>query len=139
MSAVLQRKFDGKGPGELGEKVLASSQWSVPKKYGPHGELFFFLLKKEPLVLSESVEFGPSISAVTVKARAVLGLHMMAECGCPMSPVWSSDGNEGVRILHSRSIASTVSIFSPLKSLGRIGQIKESLFSCRNGRSGGWH
>ena len=46
----------------------ASTHWNVPKKYGPHGELFFFLLKKEPYVLSEVVEFGPSISAETVKA-----------------------------------------------------------------------
>ena len=29
----------------------ASTQWNVPRKYGPHGELFFFLLKKEPMVL----------------------------------------------------------------------------------------
>ena len=41
-----------------------------PKKYGPHDELFFFLLKKEPLVLSELVNFGPCVSAETVKARA---------------------------------------------------------------------
>ena len=26
----------------------ASTQWNVPGRYGPHGELFFFLLKKEP-------------------------------------------------------------------------------------------
>ena len=37
----------------------ASTHWNVPKKYGPHGELFFFPLKKEPLVLSELIEFGP--------------------------------------------------------------------------------
>ena len=36
-----------------------STHWNVPAKYGPHDELFFFLLKKEPLVLSELVEFGP--------------------------------------------------------------------------------
>ena len=45
----------------------ASTHWNVPKKYGPHGELFFFLLKKEPVVLSELVEFWPSISSETVK------------------------------------------------------------------------
>ena len=48
------------------------------KKYGPHGELFIFL-KKEPLVLSELIEFGPCISAETVKACALIGPHMMAE------------------------------------------------------------
>ena len=29
----------------------ASTHRNVPGKYGPHGELFFFLLKKEPMVL----------------------------------------------------------------------------------------
>ncbi len=37
----------------------ASTHWNVPGKYGPHGELFFFLLTKEPTVFSELVEFGP--------------------------------------------------------------------------------
>ena len=41
----------------------ASVHWNVPKKYGPHGELFFFHLKKEPMALSELVEFGPCVSA----------------------------------------------------------------------------
>ena len=27
-----------------------STQWNVPGRYGPYGELFFFLLKKEPMV-----------------------------------------------------------------------------------------
>ena len=40
--------------------------WDSVGKYGPHGELFFFVLKKEPLVLSELVEFGPSVSAETI-------------------------------------------------------------------------
>ena len=56
----------------------ASTHWNVPKKYGPHGE-FFFLLKREPMVLSELIEFGPCISAETVKACALIGLHMIAK------------------------------------------------------------
>ena len=36
----------------------ASTLWNVPGKYGPHGELLFVLLKKEPMVLSELVVFG---------------------------------------------------------------------------------
>ena len=27
-----------------------STQWNVPRRYGPYGELFFFLLEKEPMV-----------------------------------------------------------------------------------------
>ena len=84
----------------------ASTHWNAPRKYGPHGELFFFLLKKEPMVLSELTEFGPCFSAETVKACTLIGLHMMAEenslrsdsdsspdlgemwkYGCPKSPV----------------------------------------------------
>ena len=57
----------------------ASTHWNVPGKYGPHGGHFFFLLKEEPMVLSELVEFGPWFSAETVKACALIGLHMMPE------------------------------------------------------------
>ena len=39
------------------------TQWNVPGRYWPYGEFFFFFLKKEPMVLSELVRFGPSISA----------------------------------------------------------------------------
>ena len=38
-----------------------STQWNVTGRYGPYGELFFFLLKKEPMVLRELVRLGPSI------------------------------------------------------------------------------
>ena len=38
-----------------------STQWNVPGKYGPYGELFFFLLEKEPMVLRELSRLGPSI------------------------------------------------------------------------------
>ena len=57
----------------------ASTHWNAPGKYGPHGELFFFLLKKEPMVVNEMVHIEPSISAETIKACALIGLHMMAE------------------------------------------------------------
>ena len=94
----------------------ASTHWNVSGKYGPHGEFFFFLLKKEPMVLSELVECGPCFSAEKVIACSLNGLHMMAEenalrsdrdsspdlgemweYGCPKSPVWSGDGFEGKR------------------------------------------
>ena len=29
----------------------ASMEWNVPGKYGPHGELFFFLIQKEPATM----------------------------------------------------------------------------------------
>ena len=52
----------------------APTHLNVPGRHGPHGELFFFLLKKKPAVISELVEFGPCISAETVKACALIGL-----------------------------------------------------------------
>ena len=58
----------------------AFTRWNVPEKYGLHGELFFFLTKKkEPMVLSELIDFRPCISADTVKACASIGLHMTAD------------------------------------------------------------
>ena len=68
----------------------ASTHWNVPKKYGPHGELFLFLLKKEPMVLSELVEFGPCVSAERVKAwlrdwevgRVALSCHLSMDLLC---------------------------------------------------------
>ena len=37
-----------------------SNQWNVPRRCGPHCELFFVLLKKEPMVLRELVRLGPA-------------------------------------------------------------------------------
>ena len=38
---------------DLGPVCLrtASVEWNVPGKYGPHGELFFFLIHKEPATM----------------------------------------------------------------------------------------
>ena len=75
----------------------------------PHGELFFFLVKKEPVVASDDVSSNPCVSAETLKACALIGLHLLAaeneagSCGsqflyfgvmwwhgCPLSPEWIS-------------------------------------------------
>ena len=55
----------------------ASTHWNVPGRYGPCGELFFFLLKTEPMVIRELLRFGPSTPVEAVKA--LVGLHTMAE------------------------------------------------------------
>ena len=88
----------------------ASTQWNVPERYGPYGELFFFLLKKEPRVLSEKV-----------KACALIGLHMMAEenawrsdSGSSKSSHGSCEGNVGNDALHIIGLhgsSDTVSLF----------------------------
>ena len=41
----------------------ASVEWNVPGKYGPHGELFFFLMQKEPATMSGSETFSPFFAA----------------------------------------------------------------------------
>ena len=56
----------------------ASTYWSVPGKYGPHGELFFFLLKKGPMVLRELVDFGPCVPAENSESMC---LHWCAHDG----------------------------------------------------------
>ena len=54
-----------------------STHWSVPRKYGPLGELFF-PIKKEPVVASNEVSSDPFDSAETLKACALTGLHLLA-------------------------------------------------------------
>ena len=78
-----------------------STQWNVPGRYGPYGELFF-LMEKEPVVLRELIRLGPSIPVETVKACALVGLHMMAEdhswrtdSGSSFSSNSSSENNVG--------------------------------------------
>ena len=46
---------------------------------------------------------------------------------------------QAVRMPLLWSVTSTTSAISLLKSLGRIGQVKLSLFSEEIGWSGGWH
>ena len=122
-----------------------SKQWNDPGKYGPHVELFCFLLKKVPMVLSELIKFGPCISAETAKACAQIGLRMMAEenasrsdndscldlgdlwrCGCPESLVWGNNGfewagNEGTFFLEyfEHNVGNLV-----VEVVVRIGQVK---------------
>ena len=72
--------------GSLGQRAFAHShprigmsQRSVDRTVSSS----CFLLKKDPMVLSELVEFGPRISAETVKACALIGVRTMAEEKCP--------------------------------------------------------
>ena len=90
----------------------ASTYWNVPGKYGPHGELLFFLVKSEAVAASNDVPSNPFVSAEMLKAYALIGLHLLAaegeagssgsqssdsgdvwRYGCPKSPDWN--GNVG--------------------------------------------
>ena len=79
-----------------------STQWNLPGRYGPYGELFFFPFKREPTVLRELIRFAPSIPFEAVKACALVGLLMMAEedswrtdSGSSFSLSSSSENNVG--------------------------------------------
>ena len=100
-------------------------QWTVcvyalPGKYGPHGELFFFLIQKAPTAMTGSETFSsflqcrhplpPLFSVNVLKKCALIALHVIAEegrdgdgcrvpglgdewkMGCPQSPMWESEG-----------------------------------------------
>ena len=64
-----------------------STHWNPPGKCGLHGELFFFLIQKEPVVASNEVLPNPLVSAETLKACALIGLHHLAAEG--------ADGSSG--------------------------------------------
>ena len=55
----------------------SSSCWNVLGKYGPHSELFFFLFEQEPVSLTKAVPFKPVVSAETLKAFALIVLHLL--------------------------------------------------------------
>ena len=64
-------------------------EWNVPGKYGPEGELFFFLMQQEPATMpgSETLRFycaaadirTPCFSAEVLKKCALIALHLVAE------------------------------------------------------------
>ena len=62
----------------------------MPGKYGPHGELFFFLIQQEPAMVSGGKNFNPFFnadirtslfSAGVLKKCALIALHLIAEEG----------------------------------------------------------
>ena len=68
----------------------ASVELNVPGKYGPHGELFFFLIQKDlasmPGIETCSPFFTadigtPSFSADVLEKCALIGMHQTAEEG----------------------------------------------------------
>ena len=49
--------------------------------WGHMASSFFFLIKKEPVVASDDVSSTPFVSAETLKACALIGLHLLAAEG----------------------------------------------------------
>ena len=102
-----------------------ASQVKTPEKYGPYCELFFFFMKKEQVVASNGVVPNPCVSAETLEACALIGLHLLAAD-------YEKVGSSGSQSIDPRdtwkhgcpkSMGTTTSA-GPLKSLGRIGPVK---------------
>ena len=72
----------------VGMRTTASS-WNIQKKCRPPGELFFFLIKKEP-VLREMVDFGHSTPLEAEESCAIWASRMMGA----MSSGTSADDEE---------------------------------------------
>ena len=86
----------------------ASMEWNVPGKHGPHGELFFFLIQKEPALAPVGETFSPLLQGrhsylllsllKVLKKCALVALHLIAEegrggeDGCHRPLVWVTIG-----------------------------------------------
>ena len=96
----------------------SSSSWNVPEKSGPHSKLFFFLIRKETGTLTVPVEFKPFVPAETLRACALIGLHLMAaegEAGSSgsQSPVL---GDMWSKVAHKAQLGTATDTFSLDKS-----------------------
>ena len=72
-------------------------EWNVPEKYGPHGELLFFLTQKEPATVPGSETFSSFFNADhPYLPLALIALHVIAEEGSDgddvTSLVWEMNG-----------------------------------------------
>ena len=125
--------------GSVGQRTVTHSLHALVCPKEVCGELLFFFLKKEPMDLSELVEFGPCVSAERVKACALIGLHVMAEENALRSDsgsspdlgenveVWlpkkalcgAATSGRKVRMLRLWSIMSTTSTISLWKVVGQ--------------------
>ena len=71
----------------------ASVVWHVPGKYGPHGELFFFRIQKEPATVQDSETFSPFFNA---DIRAPLfSADVLKKCALIALPVVAEEGRDG--------------------------------------------
>ena len=107
---ILQKMWEGVrpclDPWDVVRLRASSSYWNDPGKYGPHSELFFFFVRKEPVALTHAVpfcgnahgayadRFAPSAAEDEAGSSGsqVPDLGDMWRSGCPKSQDWDSDG-----------------------------------------------
>ena len=120
---ILQKMWEGRycegvwlylDPWDVVRLRTPSCFWNVPRKYGPYGELFFFLIKKEPFTLTEAVQFQPFVSAETLQGSVVQGIL----CGKTMCLA------RQVRLPLAGRCTSTTTSAGLLKSSGGVGQAR---------------
>ena len=63
----------------------ASVEWNVPGMYGPHGELFFFLIQEESATMPGSETPEPVPSLLT-SARPAFSADVLKKCVCRHAP-----------------------------------------------------
>ena len=146
----------------------ASMGWNVRGKYGPQGELFFFLIQKEPAIVPDSETFSPFISsdirtplfsADVLKQCAPLALHIIAQegrdgdgfqvpelgdewkMGCPKSPMWEGEGGAWSEDEGASSTASREGNVcnDALHVVGLHGPSDKISHSCWTGSWQRWH
>ena len=144
----------------------ASMDWTVPGKYGPRGELFFFLIQKEEQSIAPNNEtFSPFInlgirftcfSADVLKKCALIALYVMSEeavsgdgfqvlelgevwkMACQSSPVWERFGRKTKMCLQV-ALGKGMCATMRCTSLGCMDPVTRSLFCCRIGTCQRWH
>ena len=89
----------------------ASVEWNVPGKYGPHVELFSFLIQKEPASMPGSETHAPDLGDEW-------------RLGCPKSPIWESEGEAWSDY---ESVSSSECATKHCMSLGCVGLVTRSL------------
>ena len=92
-------------PWDSVRRRTASTHWNVPGKYGLHGELFFSHMNKEQVVASNEVLPNPCVSTETLKAFALIGLHLLAaDCEVGSSGGQSPDLGDTWRYGYPKSL-----------------------------------
>ena len=132
----------------------ASMAWNVPGKYGPHGDLFFFLIRNEPASTPGSETFSTFFNADirtllfspdVLKKCALIALYVIEEQGrdgdgCHVSGLLRAQcGRVKAKLGRKTKVCLQVGLGTATwvtvrcTSSGCAGLVARSLFSCRIG------
>ena len=144
----------------------ASMEWNVQGKYGPHGELFLFLIQKEQAIAPSNEIFSPFINpgirfscffADVRKKCALIALHEVAQeamggdgfqvpelgeewkMGCQNSVGRKAMLGRKTKVCSQVALGKAMCATMRCTSLGCMDPVARSLFSCRIGSWQRWH